>query len=144
MLADSAVKSGTGICSGTCICRAPQDLTWTPPLGSSSGSRAHKLGDLQHCWDAPEALKDSQGRWLRKASFSTVWLPWSQESKLILKTLNRFPVMDSCASENLLLVPQNIVFQIRGDSEKLCLCLCVCVFWFWVWGDWTERNWSEF
>lgn len=33
--------------------------------------------------------------------------------------------MDSCASENLLLVPQNIVFQIRDDSEKLCVRLYV-------------------
>lgn len=31
--------------------------------------------------------------------------------------------MDSCASENLLLVPQKMVFQIRDDSKKLCVCV---------------------
>lgn len=117
----------------------PRISTGHLPWGDSLDQRAHKPGGLQHCWDAPEALNASQGRWLRKPSFSILWLPWRQENELISKTLNRTSVMGSCPSENLLSVLQKGVFQIRDDSKKLCVCVCVH-----FGGGWTEWNWTEF
>lgn len=104
---------------GSHLSTSPGELHWM--------RGAHKLGGLQHCWGTPEALKASQGKWLRKPSFSLLWLPWSKESQLILKTLNRTPVMDSCASRNLLLVPQKIKFFkfVLKKTQDSFVCLCV-------------------
>lgn len=55
MLADSAVKSGT------CICRASQDLTWAPPLGSSIGSGGSQGWGPAALLGCPRSLESQPG-----------------------------------------------------------------------------------
>lgn len=130
-----AFREETGPISSQRACRQGGDL-WGPALQGSPGSylgtspgglcqsrRAHKLGGLRHFRGTPEALKASQGRWLWKPSFSTLCFPWSQESQFILKTPNGTPVMNTCISRNLLLVPPKIQFLKSVITQKGGVCV---------------------
>lgn len=60
IFADSAVKAGT------CICRAPQDLTWAPALGRSIGSGGSQAWGPAALLGCPRSLESQPGEVIKE------------------------------------------------------------------------------
>lgn len=117
---------------GTCVCRAPWDLTWSPHLGGCI--RAGGLTSLGVCGTSGAPQKPwrlAKGRDYGNPASPRSAFPEGKKSQFILKTPNGTPVVNTCVSRNLLLVPSKIQFLNFGMTQKRG-------WWCLFWGDFLK------